>query len=68
MENQDILKMYNIVFEDMVKCYLENLTEEEQSKISDEVIKSIAYKMIYKNDYLWEVVNETIASYLENEA
>ena len=68
MENQDILKMYNIVFEDMVKCYLENLTEEEQSKISDEVIKSIAYKMIYKNDYLWEVINETIASYLENEA
>ncbi len=60
MENIDILKMYDLVFEDFVKCYLENLTEEERNKISEEDIKTIVHNLIYKSEYMWEVINETI--------
>ena len=52
--------MYDLVFQDAVKCYLENLKEEEKQKISDGDIKKIAYRLIYKNEYIWEVINEVI--------
>lgn len=61
---KDILKMYDLVFEDMVRCYLENMEEEDKLKVSEETIKEIAYKMIYKNEYLWEIINDTIDTYL----
>ena len=70
MENIDILKMYDLVFEDCVKSYLENLTEEERSKISQKDIKIIVHNLIYKSEYMWEVINETIQvelDYLEKE-
>ena len=64
MENNDILKMYDLVFEDCVKCYLENLNddeeEEEKTTLTDREIKKIAHNLIYDNDYLWETINETI--------
>lgn len=61
---KDILKMYDLVFQDMVECYLENMEEEDKLKVSEETIKEIAYKMIYKNEYLWEIINDTIDTYL----
>ncbi len=63
-KDMDILKMYDLVFQDMVKCYLENMEEEDRVKIAEEEIKEIAYKMIYKNEYLWEIINDTIDNYL----
>ena len=61
---KDILKMYDLVFQDMVECYLENMEEDDKLKVSEETIKEIAYKMIYKNEYLWEIINDTIDTYL----
>lgn len=58
-----MIDMYNLVFEDMVKCYLENFEENELS-LTESEIKEIAYKMIYKNEYLWEIINETIDNYI----
>ena len=66
MSDKDILKAYDVVFKDMVDCYLENMEEEDRLKISEETKKEIAYKMIYKNEYLWEVINDTIEIYLED--
>ena len=65
-EKQDILKMYDLVFQDMVKCYIENMEEEDKIKINEEDIKDIAYKMIYKQEYMWEIINETIDNYLQD--
>lgn len=64
-KDMDILKMYDLVFQDMVKCYLEDMEEEDKINISEDVINEIAYKMIYKNEYLWEIINDTIDNYLE---
>lgn len=62
----EMYEMYELVFQDMVKCYLENLDKEtlEELKITQGDIEIIAYKMIYKNEYLWEVINDTIDAYL----
>lgn len=57
-------EMYEKVFEDMVKCYIEDLEDEDKVELSDSTIKEIAKKMIYKNDYLWEVINGTIDAYI----
>lgn len=67
----DILKMYDLVFQDMVQCYIENLNmdlEENQEylTITEEEKKTIAYKMIYKNEYLWEIINDTIDTYIND--
>lgn len=59
-----ITKMYQLVFEDAVRCYLENFDEDERVSLTDEEIKEIAYKMIYKNEYVWEIINETIDMYI----
>lgn len=60
----NMIAMYNKVFQDMVKCYLENMEEEDKTKLTEEEIEDIAYKMIYRNDYLWEIINETIDMYI----
>lgn len=61
----NIIDMYNLVFEDCVKCYLDGLNnEEEKIVLTEEEIKRIAYKMIYKNEYIWEIINETIDMYI----
>lgn len=63
----DMSKKYQDVFEDMVKCYLENINEDkydDEIKLSNSEIKQIAYKMIYKNEYIWEVINDTIDMYI----
>lgn len=67
----DILKMYDLVFQDMVQCYIENLNmdleeNKEYLKISEDDKKTIAYKMIYKNEYLWEIINDTIDTYIRD--
>lgn len=59
----NILGMYDLVFQDMVKCYLEDF-EENKLSLTESEIKEIAYKMIYKNEYLWEIINETINNYI----
>lgn len=61
----DIDKMYKLVFEDAVRCYIEDFGDYEDKPIlSEEEIKEIAYKMIYKNEYLWEIINSTIDCYI----
>lgn len=59
---KDILKMYDLVFEDCVKCVMENFDEEElkEKNLTDDEIKTIAHRLIYNNDYLWETINEII--------
>lgn len=61
-----ITTMYDIVFRDMVKCYLEDMEEDDKIHLTDSEIQEIAYKMIYKNEYLWEIINETIDMYIGN--
>lgn len=61
----NILGMYDLVFQDMVKCYLDNFEENELS-LTESEIKEIAYQMIYKNEYIWEIINETIDIYIGN--
>ena len=60
-------EMYEKVFEDMVRCYIEDMEGEDKVELGDSIIKHIAYKMIYKNEYLWEVINETIDAYIGRE-
>lgn len=62
----EMSKMYELVFQDMVKTYLENLEEDKIEIISVDDIKDIAYKLIYKNEYVWEIINETIDTYISN--
>ena len=59
---KNILEMYDLVFEDCVKCVMENFDEEEleEKNLTDDEIKTIAHRLIYKNDYLWETINEII--------
>jgi len=65
-EKLDILKMYDLVFQDMVESYIDGMEEEDKIKIDSKDIKEIAYKMIYKNEYIWEIINDTINIYLED--
>lgn len=58
-----MIDMYDLVFEDMVKCYLENF---DGLSLTESEIKEIAKKMIYKNEYLWETINEIIDYYIGN--
>ena len=55
---------YKLTFEDAVKCYLEGLNyvgnEKNVIDLTEEEIKKIAYRLIYKNEYMWEIINETI--------
>ena len=60
----EINKMYMEVFKDCVNCYLDNMEEEDKIKISEKEIEKIANKIIYKNDYVWEVIDETINMYI----
>lgn len=62
MENE-IYKMYDLVFQDMVESYIESNYENEN--ISKEDIAYIASK-VSDNDYLWEVIHEVIHVYLED--
>jgi hypothetical protein len=62
----EMSKMYELVFQDIVKTYLENLEEDKIEMISVDDIKDIAYKLIYKNEYVWEIINETIDTYINN--
>ena len=63
-EELKIWEMYEIVFEDMVKCYIEDYADEE--KVSESDIKHIAKKLIYKSEYLWEVIHEHIQNEIDN--
>lgn len=66
-EEINILDMYDLVFQDIVKSYLEDINYENEDKIilADNEIKKIAHKMIYKNEYIWEIINETIENEIE---
>ncbi|MBR4486313.1 hypothetical protein IKS57_02995 [bacterium] len=68
MSDKDILKMYDLVFEDIVKNYIEDKEYDRQMKlnISESDIKSIAHNLIYKSEYLWEVINEHIYNELSD--
>ena len=62
-----IIDMYMIVFKDFIECYLEGVNcDEEKITLTNDEIKEIAYKMIYKNEYVWEIINETIDTYIQN--
>lgn len=61
----EIIDMYKKVFEDCVECYLEDKEEEDIEKITKEDIKEIAYKLVFKSEYMWEVINETIGVYID---
>lgn len=65
-EEISILGMYDLVFQDAVKCFLEDVNyEEEKLNLSEDDIKNIAYRLIYKQEYMWEVINECIKSEIE---
>ena len=64
-EELSLIDMYDLVFEDCVKCYLENFNEnEDKLTLTDKEIKRIANKIVYKNEYVWEIINETIDMYI----
>ena len=58
----DILEQYKNVFEDCIECWCDamdiEIGESEKSIIVD--------KLIYKSDYMWDVINEHIATYVYN--
>lgn len=62
-----IMEMYDLVFEDIVKSYIDDLNyKEDKINLTEEEIKGIAHKMIYKNEYIWEIINEVINNYIED--
>lgn len=56
----DILKLYDVVFEDIVKNYIEEMEDEDKVELTKSQIEEIAHKMIYKDDYMWEVIHEHV--------
>lgn len=68
LEEINILGMYDLVFQDMVKCYIEDNNyvgnEDNFIELNEREIKEIAKKLIYKSEYMWEVINETIDVYV----
>jgi hypothetical protein len=60
----EIVKMYDAVFKDMVLNYIENMGEDNEITLSEEEINDIANKLIFKSEYIWEVINETIDLYI----
>lgn len=66
-EELSILGMYDLVFEDMVKCYIEDMNYEEDEKLelSKQDIKEVVHRLIYKQEYMWEVINECIRSEID---
>ena len=66
MEDKDMIKMYDLVFRDMVRCYLEDdYLDIDRDKVDESIIREVAYDLIYKSEYLWETINEHIETYLE---
>lgn len=67
-EEISIWGMYDLVFVDMVKSHLEsiNYMKDEKTILSESEIEDIAYNMLYKNEYLWEIISETIDSYIDS--
>lgn len=62
---QDILKMYDVVFKDIVKGYIEDYNEaveDNKIELTEEEIDTIVYNIINKNDYLWDYIFGTIKS------
>jgi hypothetical protein len=55
---ETIIDKYKIVFEDMVKTYLNDL--EDKVELTDNEIKQIAFNLLYKHETLWEYINEHI--------
>ena len=68
LSGNEILKMYDIVFEDIVRNYIEDIEYDRQMKlnISDSDIKSIVHDLIYKSEYMWEIIDEHIKNELES--
>lgn len=59
-----ILGMYDLVFQDMIKCYIKENNyignEDNFIELNEREIKEIANKLIYRSEYMWEVIKETI--------
>lgn len=52
----EMIEMYEKVFKDCVECYFDNIDIE----LSEEQKDYIVDKLIYKSEYMWEVIDETI--------
>lgn len=66
-KNDSILDLYNLVFEDMVKNYVEDANYEENEEkitLSEREIKRIANDLIYNDEVLWEYINNSIDNYI----
>lgn len=59
--------MYELVFQDMVESYLEDMNyTEEKLTLSVSEIKEIANKLLFKSEFMWETINETIDTHIGN--
>lgn len=54
----DIYKEYDDVFEDIVKCYLEN---NNINKVSDDELKIIVRRLIMNNEPMWEFIYDCVS-------
>ena len=61
-KNTNISKLYNIVFEDIVRGYIKDkeCDRDMTLNISETSIKQIAKDLIYNNDNLWDNIKEII--------
>lgn len=54
---EDIYEEYDDVFKDIVNCYLE---DHNITILNEDDVRIIANRLIYKNDTIWEYINECI--------
>lgn len=54
---KDIYEEYDDVFKDIVNCYLE---DHNITILNEDDVRIIANRLIYKNDTIWEYINECI--------
>lgn len=54
---KDIFEEYDDVFKDIVNCYLE---DHNITILNEDDVRIIANRLIYKNDTIWEYINECI--------
>ena len=67
MISDEMIKKYEDVFYDIVEsrieAYNDDLEENQEAKtLTDEEVRKIANDLIYKNEYIWEAINDAIDS------
>ena len=60
--------LYEEVFQDMVESYIAdvNYDSEEKLELTKGEVREVANKLLYKSEYLWEIIDEHVTTYIDD--